>query len=467
MTASGDPPALAGEGSVTAARRAAYEVLRRTFEQGAWTDRAFPAAAERHGLDPRERAQAQRLAYGAVQRRGTADHVVEGAANRPVHEIDPPLTAALRLGVYELLFAAATPDHAAVDQAVELAKAGMGGDGRRARAGAGLVNAVLRRIAGERDALLAGLGDDTPEEAALAHSFPLWLARMWWEELGAGAARSLMAAMNEPAQTALRANTLRIEPARLAAELRAAGQEVERPDAPPPLAPPEALVVRGPLTEPARRRLAAGDLVAQSRGSQAVVTALNPRPGERVLDLCAGPGIKTTAIAARMGNDGEIVAVELDPGRASQLRELCGRLGVTCVKVVEGDAASADIGEGYDRVLVDPPCSDLGALASRPDARWRKSPELIERVAPIQSAILGRGAQAVRTGGTLVYATCTISVRENEDQLANLLAAAPALRADDLGRDHPNLRSHRDPRFLQTRPDRDHTDGFFIARVRR
>ncbi len=111
---------------MTAARRAAYEVLRRTFEQGAWTDRAFPAAAERHGLDPRERAQAQRLAYGAVQRRGTADHVVEGAANRPVHEIDPPLTAALRLGVYELLFAAATPDHAAVDQAVELAKCSPG-----------------------------------------------------------------------------------------------------------------------------------------------------------------------------------------------------------------------------------------------------------------------------------------------------------------------------------------------------
>jgi 16S rRNA (cytosine967-C5)-methyltransferase len=240
---------------------------------------------------------------------------------------------------------------------------------------------------------------------------------------------------------------------------------VKRPDAPAPLAPPEALVVPGRLTEPARRHMDAGSIVAQSRGSQAVVALLDPRPGERVLDLCAAPGIKTAGIAARMRNEGEIVAVELDPGRASQLRELCERLGVTCVKVLEGDAASVEVGEGYDRILVDPPCSDLGALASRPDARWRKSPQLIERVATIQAAVLDHAGPALRSDGTLVYATCTISARENEDQLANLLAAQPVLRADDLGREHPELVSSRDPRFLQTRPDRDDTAGFFIARV--
>ena len=119
---------------------------------------------------------------------------------------------------------------------------------------------------------------------------------------------------------------------------------------------------------------------------------LDPKPGERVLDLCAAPGIKATAIAARMRNQGEIVAVELDPGRARQLRELAERLGAVCIRVVEADAASADLGGGYDRILVDPPCSDLGALASRPDARWRKSPELIERLARIQEAILRRAA---------------------------------------------------------------------------
>jgi 16S rRNA (cytosine967-C5)-methyltransferase len=451
---------------VTPARRTAYEVLRRTFEQDAWTDRAFPSAADRNRLDRRARAQAQRLAYGAVQRRGTADRLISRIARRATREIDPPLQAAMRLGVYELLFASATPDHAAVDQAVELAKAGAGG-GRRAGAAAGLVNAVLRRVAAERDALLGDLGDTTPEAAATAHSYPEWLAAMWWEELGAEAARSLMAAMNQPSETSVRANTLRVDPVALADELRSSGQGLARSKASGPLHPDESIVLSGPLTEPTRRRIAAGDLVPQSRGSQAVVAVLDPRPGDRVLDLCAAPGIKTTAIAARMEDAGEVVAVELDPGRARQLRELCERLDATCVQVVEGDASRIDIGAGYDRVLVDPPCSDLGTLGSRPDARWRKSPELIERLAAIQAPILSRGARAVRRDGTLVYATCTISRRENECQLASLLAADRSLRADDLGRDHPALASDRDRRFLQTRPDRDGTDGFFIARVRR
>ncbi len=429
---------------VSAGRRAAYEVLRRVFEHDAWADRAFPAAATRHGLDARERSQAQWLAYGAVKRRGTADHLIELLAARPTDQLDRPVLAALRLGLFELLQSSATPDHAAVDQAVELAKSGVAGEGskgrRRADAAAGLVNAVLRRAVHERTELLAGVDDSTPAGAAVLHSYPEWLARMWWQELGPAEARAVMAAMNEPAETALRVNTIRADPSSILGELRAAGDDVERPDAPPPLASAEGLVVRGRLGAMARERLQDGALVAQARGSQAVVEVLDPKPGERVLDLCAAPGIKATAIAARMRNQGEIVAVEIDPGRARQLRELGERLGVVCIRVVEADAASADLGGGYDRILVDPPCSDLGALASRPDARWRKSPELIERVARIQEAILSRAAGALRPGGTLVYATCTISARENEERLAALLSNDTSMRADDLGAAYPERR---------------------------
>jgi 16S rRNA (cytosine967-C5)-methyltransferase len=450
--------------TVTPSRRVAFEVVRRTFEHQAWADRALRAASERHGLEGRERAQAQRLAYGAVQRRGTSDHLIERLADRPAIRLDAPALAALRLGLFELLFADATPDHAAVDQAVELAK---GNGGARRQAAAGLVNAVLRRAAREREELLGSLVDATPRDAALAHSYPEWIARMWWEELGPAEARALMAAMNEPAETALRVNTIRADPSSILNELRAAGDEVERPSAPPPLSTPESLVVRGRLGTLAHRRIAEGALVPQSRGSQAVVALLDPRPGERVLDLCAAPGIKTTAIAARMRNEGEIVAVELDPARGRALRELGERLGAACVRVVEGDAASADLGGGYDRILVDPPCSDLGALASRPDARWRKSPELIERLARIQEAILDRAATALRPGGRLVYATCTISVRENEQRMAALCERDRTVVVDDLGAVHPELASPQQPSCLQTRPDRDRTDGFFIARLRR
>jgi 16S rRNA (cytosine967-C5)-methyltransferase len=219
-------------------------------------------------------------------------------------------------------------------------------------------------------------------------------------------------------------------------------------------------------------RLEAGELVPQSRGSAAVVELLDPGPGERVLDLCAGPGIKTGQIAARMKNRGELVSVEVDPGRAAQLRENVALLGASCVRVVEADASGAVLGENYDRVLVDPPCSDLGTLASRPDARWRKSPELIERLSELQAGILERASATLRPGGTLVYATCTISQRENEARIEALLAAASIgtvspLALDDLGEDFPQLASAADSRALQIRPDRDRTTGFFVSRLRR
>jgi 16S rRNA (cytosine967-C5)-methyltransferase len=452
---------------ISPARRVAFEALRRTFENHAWTDRALGAAAERTGLDARDRAQAQRLAYGAVQRRGTSDHLIERLARRPVNRLDAPVLAALRLGVYELLFSERVPDYAAVDQAVALARDGMAAGGApagKARAAAGLANAVLRRAAKLGPGFRSGLDDSTPEAAAVKHSYPVWLARMWWEELGGADAVTLMAAMNEPSETAFRVNTLRADPASLAEELRRAGETVEGPrDGSDPLWPTEAIVVRGRVGGALQAAITSGGVFPQSRGSQAVVGILNPRPGERVLDLCAGPGIKTTAIAARLGGAGELVAVEKDPGRARQLRELCARAGAGNVRVEVADATEADLGEDYDRVLVDPPCSDLGTLASRPDARWRKSPELIDRLAGLQARLLERAAEALAPGGSLVYATCTISRRENEDLVRSAVELAPGLAVADLGSANRSLAPSRDPRFVQLRPDRDRTSGFFIA----
>ncbi len=454
---------------VTAARGLAYEILRRTFEEGAWTDRAFAAAALRRHLDDRELAQARWLAYGAVQRRGTTDHVIGVLAGRRGGKVDAAALAALRLGLYELLFSESA-DHAAVDQAVELAKQGTRRAGLphgRARAASGFVNALLRRAAADRAELLAALDDSTPAGAAVAHSYPRWLVEMWWEELGPAEARLLMAAMNESAEAAFRVNTLRSDPKGVAADLRAAGVEVTGPGSGQgPLDPVEALVV-GAAGEPVGARVATGELVPQSRGSQAVVGLLDPRPGQRVLDLCAGPGIKTTAIAARLGDAGEIASIEADRRRAEEIEALCARVGARGVRVQVGDATEADLGSGYDRILLDPPCSDLGTLASRPDARWRKSAADCERLAALQRRMLVRAARALRPGGTLVYSTCTISARENEEVAGALAEYVGDVAADDLGARHPQLASRRDPRFLQLLPERDRTTGFFIARFRR
>jgi 16S rRNA (cytosine967-C5)-methyltransferase len=453
---------------IAPARALAFEAVRATFERDAHTERFFREEADRRELAGRERAQAQRLAFGAVQRRGTADAAIELLAQRSPRLLDPPVLAALRLGLYELLFSDATPDHAAVDQAVELTK------GAGAAHASGLVNAVLRRAGRERAGLTESLLDDdsTPERAAVAHSAPLWLAQMWWEELGAESARSLLAACNEPAELALRVNLLHTGREDMLKALSEAGVEADAAEGPWPLAAQEEIVVEGRTGSAVSEMIAAGELTPQSRGSTAAVEVLDPQPGEHVLDLCSGPGIKTGQIAARTGDRGEVISVEQDAGRAAEVADQARRLGLRSVTVLEADAAAAGMAPGFDRVLVDPPCSDLGALASRPDARWRKSPRAIERLAELQDRVLLRGLEALRPGGTLVYSTCTVSRREGEQRIAALesetaAGEAPQFSVDDLGVLAPGLASTHDRRCLQIRPDRDCTTGFFLCRVKR
>ena len=277
------------------ARLAAFAVLRRVFEESAWADRALRGEAERLQLDPRDLGLATQLAYGAVQRRATLDHVIETLANRPIDRLEPAVVAALRLGTFQLAYLDRVPAHAAVGESVELAKA-------ESRGGAGLVNAVLRRAAREARAIVEALPEDTPQAAALRHSHPEWIAELWWEALGPEAARALMAADNEPAEASLRANTLRTTPAELAARLPVASHPA--PDA------PEGLVLEAPYDAHGAPEWRDGLFMPQSRAAMAVARVLAPRAGERVLDLCAAPGGKTTHLAALMEDSGEVVAVE-------------------------------------------------------------------------------------------------------------------------------------------------------------
>ncbi len=458
----------------SSARVCAYAVVRRVFERGAYADRALHAEA--NGLDVRERALAMRLAYGTVQRRGTLDHLVERLADRSPGKLDPPVLAALRLGLYELLYLRGAPDYAVVADAVELAKA-------QGRAGHGLVNAVLRRAAREGpEALLAELDDDTPERAAVIHSHPEWIARLWWRELGAEHARALMACDNEPGEGALRANTLLVDAATLAAELAVANPPIET-RADPDI--PEALVLDGPFDAHASDAWRAGKFLSQSRAAMLVARALGPQPGERVLDLCAAPGGKSTHLAALMEGTGEILAVERNSRRAGVLVRTAQRLHAASVRVEVADASlPRPEGPVFDRVLVDPPCSGLGTLQARADLRWRVTPEQVEEMTSTQAAILGAGADALRPGGVLVYSTCTISAAENEGRIAAFLDSRPDFTLDDLGSELPHLRRSARPtqstaarsttasdasdsRFVMTLPHRDHTAGFFIARLRR
>jgi 16S rRNA (cytosine967-C5)-methyltransferase len=431
---------------VSPARACAYAVLRRVFEQGAYADRAFNAQAQ--GLTARDRSFAMALAYGTVQRVATLDHVAARLSGRPPGKLDPPVLAAVRLGLMQVLLLDGVAEHAAVHESVELAKL-------HGRGGSGLVNAVLRRAVREGRQILDAMSDETPEQAAALHSVPVWLAELWWRELGAERARALLAAINLPAESALRVNTLLTTPEAVAAGLDAASR--------PAPGLPEGLVLDGPFDVFGSPQWERGELMPQSRASMSVARALAPAPGERVLDLCAAPGAKTTHLAALMGDEGELVAVERHPGRAQALGRTLERMHVRHATVAVGDAADwpraggaggaggATPHDGFHRVLVDPPCSGLGTLQSRPDLRWRTSPERIAELAPLQARILSAGAAATRPGGTLVYSVCTVSRAESDDVAERFLA------------EHPGWES--DP-FVALAPDTDGTDGFFIARFR-
>jgi len=400
--------------TVSPARRAAYEVVRRVFEHDAYADRALATAAA--ALDARDRALAQQIAYGTVQRVRALDHGIETLARRPVAKLDPPVRAALRTGAYQLAYLSGVARHAAVNETVELVR------GARLERAVAFTNAVMRRLAvGLRDLLQA------LPEGPLKHSYPDWIAEVWERDLGRVAAIELMRAQNEPPETVVR--LVRGDPAGEATDVPGAFR-VERVD---------------------QRALAEGRIWPQSRGSQLAGLAVGSRPGERTLDLCAAPGGKATQL------EGEVIAVEKNEGRARELEENVRRLGAANVHVVHADALELpDSLGGFDRALVDAPCSGLGVLNRRPDLRWRAEP-----LPELQLALLRAASARVKPGGTIVYSVCTVNSDESE-----AVVDASGLEIEDLGAGWPAFRHQSRPEFLLTLPHLHGTSGFFVARLR-
>jgi 16S rRNA (cytosine967-C5)-methyltransferase len=465
----------------TQARLLAVRVLDRVQRARAFADLSLHHHLSHSDLSAADRALATELVYGTLRWRGRIDYLLDQLLDQEVAKLEPVVASALRIGAYQLLFSDRIPDSAAVDEAVRCVRA-LG-----VERATGLVNAVLRRLAREHEQIaLPSLEADPLAHLMHALSLPEWIAERWLADFGPEAAAALATASNAPPPLTVRANTLKTTRDELLADV-----VTRHPEAAPCLRARDGIVLgrKGdPQRDPA---FLAGHFTVQDEAAQLVVALLDPQPGDLVLDVCAAPGSKTTAIAERLAGRGGVLALDRHPNRLRLVARAARRLGLPGVHTLERDAtrplgdlptawleALSDVRDlpsdrvFFDRALVDAPCTGLGTLRRNPDARWRIGPGAPRELAAIQLSILKQTATVLRPGGSLVYSTCTLAREENEEVVQAFLRDTPSFRAavrdelpDELMKETIDVID--DAGVMRCLPHLHDTDGFFAVRFTR
>ncbi len=446
----------------TRARLLALRVLERVQRAHAYADLLLHSQLARSGLTTADRAFVTELVYGTLRWRGRIDYLLGRCLDRPLDKLEGVVASSLRLGAYQILFTDRVSAATAVDESVRCTRA-VG-----AERAAGLVNAVLRKLADRgRDEPLPALDSDPLGHLMHAQSLPQWIAARWLELLGPDEAAELARAVNRPPPLTVRANPHQIGRDELLDELRP-----NFPDARSCRWARHGLVLGRRGNAASLPGFLAGRYTVQDEASQLVVGLLDPKPGERVLDTCAAPGGKATAIAERVGKSGSVLALDrhgrrLDLVRRSARRLQLGRLECAVADATRELDAIAPEG-GFHRVLVDAPCSGLGALRRNTDARWRVQPRDPERLAETQRALLRQAARVVRPEGVIVYSTCTLLPEENEAVVEAFLRESPHFALASRPEAPDEVRELVDADgLLRCWPHRHDTDGFFAARLER
>lgn len=444
------------------ARELALQVLKAVEADGAYANLALHKLLEKYRPGKLDRAFVTELSYGTLRTLNTIDWVLAQFVKKPLRSQTATLRNILRLGVYQLMFMNRVPPAAACHEGAEMAR-------RHGHPGAvQFVNGVLRNVARHlKEIKYPALADDPVAHISLRYSHPAWLVASWLARFGPEETISLCRANNEPAPVTLRTNTLKVTRAGLADRLREDGLKVEET-----AYAPEGLHIDGYFSIASLPAFQEGLFQIQDESSMLAGRALRPQPGARVLDACSAPGGKTTHLAELMGNRGEILAVDIHPHKLALLKENCGRLDIKIVRTLAADAAKlpGHLHAWADYILVDAPCTGLGVLRRRPDARWRKEPGQISALVRLQAGILAGAARCLKKGGVLVYSTCTITREENLGQVQDFLARHPDFIMEDLT---PYLPARLDGQgtmgagYLEILPHRYGMDGFFISRLRK
>lgn len=438
-------------------RRAALDALTLISEKGLFAEDAMARAIDDAApLEGRDRALFSELVRGTLRWRGRIDYFLAALAHRSFRENPEKIQNILRLGAYQILFLDRIPPWAAVDTATELAKdSGHAGQVR-------FVNGILRNLIRRKEKIPLPDPGDSVAHLTVKHSFPEWFVRRWVERFGPVQAGNLLAACNEPPSTTLRINLLKPD---VSGYLQRLETEVER-FTPHPLCP-EGVIVEFPGSVEKLPGFREGRFYVQDAGAILVSRMVGVRKGERVLDACAAPGGKSSHLAELMGDEGEIIALEVDPRRLERIVENMERLGITIVHPLTGDGTSIDFPEPFDRLLIDAPCSGFGTIRRHPEAKWQKKEEDLFRHRKRQLALLRHLSRFVREGGTLVYSTCSTEPEENEEVVEQFLREAEGFVIDKVPAHLAgDVREMIDDRgFFHAWPDRHQTDGFFAVRL--
>ena len=436
----------------TPARLTALRVLESCRTHGAWADAALKAQLSRDGLTGPDAALCSRIVYGVLQNQMLLDFYLAAYCSQKPDHLQPPLLIFLRLGAYQILYLDKIPDSAAVNESVELAKIMKRGQA------SGLVNAVLRKVSKNKQALPALPDRDEVTALSLRYSHPKWLVRRLLALLGREGAEAFLAADNAPAPITVQVNPLRTTAQALLERLEAEGVSARmHPWVPDCLE----LTGTGDLTAlPAFRE---GDFLVQDPAARLVSAVADIQSGERVLDVCAAPGGKSFSAAFAMKGQGRIVACDLHQNKLQRITEGARRLGLTCIEIqaADGRVNRPEWRDAFDTVLVDAPCSGLGIIRKKPDTRYKRANDLFS-LPVIQSEILDNAASYVRPGGVLVYSTCTILPEENEQVTDAFFAQHP-----DFSMEPFSLPVGETDGRITLWPQRHGTDGFYICRMRR
>lgn len=433
-------------------REAALDSLTACRRLDAWSDGSLKAACRE--LDRREAALASRLTYGVLQNRALLDFYLDACCTQRFDQLEPFIRDVLRLGAYQILFMDRVPDSAAVDECVELVKR------KKHKRASGMVNAVLRRLSREKNALPA-LPDGNPVSfLSLRYSHPEWLTERLVELLGQEEAEEYLRLDNEAVPTTIQRNPLRCSAQELSESLAKSGASLT----PHAWMPDCWLLSGGGGVEhmPAFRQ---GLFQIQDAAAKAAVLASGVIPGDRVLDVCAAPGGKSFAAAMAMDDQGEIISCDIHPHKLALIEKGAARLGLTCIRteLADGRQTREEWLDGFDVVLCDVPCSGLGIIRKKPDIRY-KNPDQLAGLPGVQSAILENAARYVKPGGVLLYATCTILPGENQEVTGDFLSRHPEFCPEPFPL--PGLHQKNDG-SLTLWPQLHMTDGFYIHKMRK